>query len=114
VHEVRAARAGRAHAAPGAGCAGVAGGATRRDREGEEGEKRGEGKLTSGLNDRWQPLTGIPPRARGGGERWKRGREKLLCGKGKMRGRGVGACMGGRGAKGAPRLGRDWPHHELG
>jgi hypothetical protein len=34
----------------------------RRERRGEE---RGiEGELTSGLDDRRQPLTGIPPRAR--------------------------------------------------
>jgi hypothetical protein len=43
------------------------GGAARWEREGEEGEKKGKGKLTSGLDDRWQPLTVIPPRARGGG-----------------------------------------------
>jgi hypothetical protein len=44
------------------------------EREGEEGEKRGEGKLTMRLDDRRQPLIGIQPRARRGGERWKRGR----------------------------------------
>jgi hypothetical protein len=33
-------------------------------------------------------------------ERWKRGRGKLLHGKRKMRGRGEGAHMGGRGARG--------------
>jgi hypothetical protein len=42
-------------------------GAASREREGEEGEKRGEGKLTSGLDERQQPLTGIQPRARRGG-----------------------------------------------
>jgi hypothetical protein len=47
--------------------AGRAPGAASREREGEEGEKRGEGKLTSGLDERQQPLTGIQPRARRGG-----------------------------------------------
>jgi hypothetical protein len=65
--------------AEGRGCQGAA----RREWEGEEREKRGEGKLTSGLDDRRQPLTGIQPWARGGGERWKRGRGKLLREKGK-------------------------------
>ena len=67
-------------------------------------ERGREGKLTLGLDDWRQQLTGIPPRARGGGRRWKVGRGKLLCGKGKMRGRGGGGAHGG-GAPGA-RLGR--------
>jgi hypothetical protein len=61
---------------------------TRREREGEEGEKRGERKLTSGLDERQQPLTGIQTRAWRGGERWKRGSGRLLRGKERMRGRG--------------------------
>jgi hypothetical protein len=61
---------------------------TRREREGEDEEKRGERKLTSGLDERQQPLIGIQPRARRGGERWKRGRGRLLRGKERMMGRG--------------------------
>jgi hypothetical protein len=63
----------------------------------EGGREEGEGKrgdLTSRLDDRRQPLTGIPPRARGGGERWKRGRGKLLRGKREM-GERVARAWGG-------------------
>jgi hypothetical protein len=90
----------------GRGARGAGGPGHARVREGGgRGEERAkEGKLTSRLDDRRQPLTRIPPRARGGGEKWKRGRGKLLCGKGKMRGRGGGGVHGG-GAPGA-RLGR--------
>jgi hypothetical protein len=70
------------------------GGAARREREGEEGEKRGEGKLTSELDERRQPLTRIQHRARRGGERWNRGRGRLLCGKERMRERGWGRAYG--------------------
>jgi hypothetical protein len=73
-------------------------GVARREREGEEGEKRGEGKLTSRLDERQQPLTEIQPRARRGGERWKR--RKLLRVKGRMRGRGWGTPRG-KGHQGA-------------
>jgi hypothetical protein len=83
-HGDGAARAGACHPRQGrsrhprrAGCkppvrgaassGGTAEGAACREREGEDGEKRGERKLTSGLNNRWQPLTGIQPRARRGG-----------------------------------------------
>jgi hypothetical protein len=52
------------HRAAALGRVGHAPGAARREREGEEGEKRGEGKLTSGLDERQQPLTEIQPRAR--------------------------------------------------
>jgi hypothetical protein len=101
MHRVGAARAGQQRRvivpgrAGGAG-GGAAGGAARREREGEEGKNRGEGKLTSGLDDRRQPLTGIQPRVRGGRERWKRGRGRLLYGKVRMRG-GDGARLWERG-----------------
>jgi hypothetical protein len=47
------------------------------EKKGKEGERRGEGKLTSGLDDRRQPSTG----SHLGQGRWKRGRGKLLRGK---------------------------------
>jgi hypothetical protein len=40
--------------------------------KGKDGERRGEGKLTSGLKDQWQPFT----RSHLGQGRWKRGRRE--------------------------------------
>jgi hypothetical protein len=69
----------------------------------EEGEERGrEGELTSWLDDRWQPLTGIPPRARGGG---REGEGSCCMGKENEREREGWGAHGGRTAPGA-RLGR--------
>jgi hypothetical protein len=58
-------------------------GGERGRKEGEERRGKGRGELTSGLDNRWQSLNRIPPRAREMEERWKRGRGKLLRGEGK-------------------------------
>jgi hypothetical protein len=61
----------------------------------ERGEERGrEGELTSGLDDRQQPLTGIPPRARGDGREVEEREREVAAWEKKMRERG--AHMGGR------------------
>jgi hypothetical protein len=61
----------------------------------EEGEERGrEGELTSGLDDWRQPLTGIPPSARGGGREVEERKREVVAWEKKMR-EGVGARMGG-------------------
>jgi hypothetical protein len=71
---------------------------------GRRGDDRGrEGELTSGLDDRWQPLTGIPPRARGGG---REGEGSCCAGKENERERGVGARLGRVGpGQAVPRAG---------
>jgi hypothetical protein len=76
----------------------------RRERRGEE---RGiEGELTSGLDDRRQLLTGIPPRARGGG---KEGEGSCYVGKENEREKGRTW-----GERGAPRRGRVGSGHTTG
>jgi hypothetical protein len=112
----RQGRAGgrRIGVAPGGGQGprrGAATGVTPGGREGggREEERGREGELTSRLNDRRQPLIGIPPRARGGGGRWKREREGSCCAeKRNERERGH---MGEKGARGTPRPAQGGPRH---
>jgi hypothetical protein len=87
---------------PSMGCArprtsgrGARSGGRREGGAGEGGwrERRGEGELTSKLDDRWQPLTGIPPRARGDG---REGEGSCCAVKENERERGGGTRMGGR------------------
>jgi hypothetical protein len=99
---------GRAGGAAGEGRAGGRGGgragAARRaragKREGEGGREERGGEAHLGIRRPATTVHRITPRAREVEERWKRGRGKLLHGKRKMRGRGEGAHMGGRGARG--------------
>ena len=99
-------REGRAGAPPGP--TGVRVGAEQGRALGREGGRREEErgtkrKLTSGLDDRRQPLTGIPPRARGGGgEVEERKREVAAWEKKNEKERGWGRTWGERVARGAP------------
>jgi hypothetical protein len=81
-----------------------------REREGERkrgrerGRERGEGELTMGIQKSGDNHHRITPRARGGRERWKRGRGSCCVGKTNERKgeRGHMGGMGTRGVRGAP------------
>jgi hypothetical protein len=88
-----------------------AGEGRRRERRGEE---RGiEGDLTSGLDDWRQPLTGIPPRARGGGREVEKREREVATWEKKMKERRD--AHGGRGARlGEAGSGQVTPRARLG
>jgi hypothetical protein len=75
-----------------------------RERGGRREGRGREGDLTSGLDDRRQALTGIPPRARGYGREVEESKREVAAREKKMRERGhVGGRQGRARGWAAPR-----------